>query len=134
MHYCEIAGSMICLKPFVRAFSAGYVVNSAGGEGSGVGGPNDRFRMLRLSHPDLSNPTNSNSTGKSAFSSQHKSKTIGSELRSLARESDFRNHPGEFVARASSGDEQLLGLAGAEDMVIRQTKVWAVHRGAADET
>lgn len=141
MNYCEIAASMMCIKPFLRAFSSGYVVNSVGGEGSGVASNRDRYRMVvKPSQPEsteLTDLSGSHSTAQSATLPANK-RPERARTPEISPDSDFRNHRGGFVARVDpQGDDSIENLSATrssqpietEDMVIRQTRTWAVQRG-----
>lgn len=134
MNYSTFAASIICIKPFIRAFSSGYVASTDGDErASRVQSLHERYRMKPRLPPLSSKHIDSSGTASSKSNRFSKDKALKSTIGEVEDDGVFDGE-GQFTARADSrnedddDDRRYSKSPSPTQGVIRQTRIWEVQR------
>ena len=142
LEFSLMSASVSSLRPFLRPFHSGYIVNSVGAPGSGLRtGPQDPYYML-----SAVKGTNKDETIQTVKSTRRPS--LGSEGSQLGYTYPGSVKPNpQAVVRPDLGDQQAADSApgrqhsskvrrddmesvdsvGSDQMIIRKTKEWSVR-------
>jgi hypothetical protein len=124
LEYALAATSVIALKPFLKPFHSGAIINTVGGAGSGMysGSRSQTRGMYMLS--SVSKKDNDISTRSATTNSDPQEKVTQDWPRNGHQKGSSRAeaHRGGTISRGTP-----RGSTGSEEMIIQTTKDWSVH-------
>ena len=122
LEYALAATSIIALKPFLKPFHSGAIINTVGGAGSGMysGSASAAQGLYMLS-----------SVSKKNHDLTPKSTTVSSdrdiEIEKPKQWQKTTSAKGQSHAEAQRGESPTRGSTGSQEMIIQTTRDWSVH-------
>jgi hypothetical protein len=135
-NFALVATSVTSLKPFLKPFHTGAIVNTVGGTGSGVfSGTRPQYQGIYMLAPVSGTKKTANDvtmTMTNATSRSNETTSGEREVKQPAKLYIGDNVPGQTVISASPGPQlkpasSRTGSDGSEQMIIKTTKEWNVR-------
>jgi hypothetical protein len=133
-NFALVATSVTSLKPFLKPFHTGAIVNTVGGTGSGIySGTRPQYQGIYMLAPVSGRKTANDvtMTMTNATSRSNETTSADREVKQPAKLYVGDNVPGQTIISASPGlqkpESARSGSDGSEQMIIKTTKEWNVR-------